>query len=150
MIKIVPDANILISGMLGFPGLPRKIINLSLVKRIVMYGSNETYEEFCDKVYLPRLQKYWKTQIFTPEKMILDYRLLMNMVEPFDMLTGVKIVKSDPDDDKYFRLAKACGAKIIVTGDKKILEVKKYDGIRVTTARSFLESFSKLQQGDFL
>lgn len=150
MIKIAPDANILISGMLGFPGLPRKIINLSLAKRIVMYGSNETYEEFCNKVYLPRLQKYWKTQIFTPEKMILDYRLLMNMVEPFDTLTGVKIVKSDPDDDKYFRLAKACGAKIIVTGDKKILEVKKYDGIRVTTARSFLESFSKLQQGDFL
>jgi len=150
MIKIVPDANILISGMLGFPGLPRKTINLSLAKRIVMYGSNETYEEFCNKVHLPRLQKYWKTQIFTPEKMILDYRLLMNMVEPFDTLANVEVVKSDPDDDKYFRLAKACGAKIIVTGDKKILEVKKYDGIRVVTARSFLESFSKLEQGDFL
>lgn len=149
MIKIVPDANILISGMLGLPGLPRKIINLSLAKRIVMYGSKETYEEFCKKVYLPRLQKYWRTQIFTPEKMILDYRLFMNMVEPFDTLAGVKIVKVDPDDDKYFRLAKACGAKIIVTGDKKILEIKKYNDIRVVTAASFLESFSKLHQGNF-
>ena len=148
MIKVVPDANILISGMLGPLGPPRRIINLSLAKRIVMYGSKETYEEFCKKVYLPRLQKYWKAQIFTPEKMILDYRLLMSMVEPFDMLAGAKIVKGDPDDDKYFRVAKACGARIIVTGDKKILEVKKYDNILVVTPASFLESFSKLRQGN--
>lgn len=146
MIKIVPDANILISGMLGFHGPPRKVINLSLSKRIVMYGSDETYKEFCETVRLPRLQKYWKGQIFTPEKMVLDCRSFIKMVEPFDVLVGVKIVEQDPDDDKYFRVAKACGAKIIVTGDKKVLDVKKHGDILVVTASSFIESFSKLNQ----
>lgn len=147
MIKVVPDANILISGMFGFPSHPRKIISLALAKQIVLYGSKETYEEFCEKVKLPRLQKYWKAQIFTPEKMILEYRSLINMVEPFDVLAGVNIVKLDPDDNKYFRAAKACGAKIIISGDKKVLEVKKYGDILAVTAAQFLESFNKLRAG---
>lgn len=146
MIKVVPDANILISGMFGFPSYSRKIISLALAKEIVLYGSKETYEEFCEKVKLPRLQKYWKAQIFTPEKMILEYRSLINMIEPFNELAGVNIVKLDPDDDKYFRVAKGCNAKIIVTGDKKVLSIKKYDDILVVTAVNFIESFSKLKQ----
>jgi putative PIN family toxin of toxin-antitoxin system len=149
MIKIVPDANILISGMLGHHGPPRKIINLFLAKKIVMFGSKETYEEFCEKVKIPRLQKYWKAQIFTPEKLILDYRSIIKMVEPFEILAGVNIVKADPDDDIYFRAAKACEAKIIVTGDKEVLGVKKYDDIIVVTAANFIESFSKLNQSKF-
>lgn len=145
MIKIVPDANILISGMIGsYSGFPRKIINLALAKKLVLYGSKETYEEFCEKIRMPRLQKYITARLFTPEKMILDYKAFMNMVEPFDILEGVKIVEKDPDDDVYFRTAKACNAKIIVTGDKEVLKVKKYDGIVAVKVADFIESFSKL------
>lgn len=146
MIKIVPDANILLSGMLGHPGPPRKIINLALAKKIVMYGSEETYKEFREKIMLPRLQKYLKAQIFTPEKMILDYRSFINMVEPFNILAGVNIVAADPDDDIYFRVAKTCDAKIIISGDKNVLKVKKYDGILVVKPADFLRSFNKLEQ----
>ena len=115
MIKIVPDANILISGMFGFPSHPRKIISLALAKEIILYGNKETFEEFCEKVRLPKFKKYWDAQIFTPGKMISNYRTLITMGEPFDTLAGVNIVKSDPDDDKYFRVAKACGIYRILT-----------------------------------
>lgn len=145
MIKIVPDANILISGMFGFPSHPRKIISLALAKEIVLYGNKETYEEFCEKVRLKKFKKYWDSQIFTPDKMISDYFTLVTMAEPFDTLAGVNIVKPDPDDDKYFRVAKVCGAKVIVTGDKKVLEIKKYDDIRVITVANFLESYTRLK-----
>lgn len=145
MIKIVPDANILISGMFGFPSRPRKIISLALAKEIVLYGNKETFEEFCEKVRLSKFKKYWNAQIFTPDKMISDYFTLVTMAEPFDMLAGVNIVKLDPDDDKYFRVAKVSGAKVIVTGDKRVLEIKKYDDIRVVTAADFLESYTRLK-----
>ena len=107
MIRVVPDTNVLLSGMFGFPGIPRKIINLALAKKIVMFGSKETYEEFCEKIFLSRIQKYFKAQIFTPKKINLDYRAFIQMVEPFDILTGVRIVQEDPDDDIFFRVAKA-------------------------------------------
>lgn len=131
--------------MFGLPSHPRKIISLARAKEIALYGSKETYDEFCEKVKLRRLQKYWKAQIFTPEKMILEYRSLINMIEPRDELVGVNVVKVDPDDDKYFRVAKACGSPVIVTGDKGVLVIKKYDDIRVVTAAQFIESFNKLK-----
>ncbi|OGI32690.1 MAG: putative toxin-antitoxin system toxin component, PIN family [Candidatus Moranbacteria bacterium RIFOXYC1_FULL_44_13] len=148
MIKIVPDANIILSGMIGhYKGNSRKLLNLALEKRIVMYGSSETYKEFCEKIRMSRIQKYLRARLFTPEKIILDYKSLINIIEPFDILKNINIVTRDPDDDIYFRVAKSCGARIIATGDKGVLSVKKYDNIVVVTVSDFIGSFSKLYQG---
>ena len=149
MIKVVPDANIILSGMISRYGAPRKILDFALAKKIVLYGNDETYKEFCEKIFLPRLQKYLRAQFFTPEKMMLDYKSFINMVEPFDTLSGINIVEKDPDDDVYFRVAKASNAKVIVTGDKAVLGVKKYDGILVVSATNFLNSFQKLGSSKF-
>ncbi len=148
MIKVVPDTNIIISGMLGSQGFPRKLLNLSLAKKIVMYGSEETFNEFCEKIRLPRIQKYLKKQIYTSDKIILDYRTIIKIVEPFEVLQGVEIARDDRDDDIYFRIAKACGAKFVVSGDKKhVLSVKEYEGIMTVPVSKFVESFSKLKSG---
>ena len=130
--------------MIGSYGSPRKLINLALMKRIIMFGSSETYDEFKRKIELPKFKKYLDKQIFTPEKLILDYRTYINIIEPFDVLYGVNIVKEDPDDDMYFRVAKACGAQIIVTGDKAVLKVKKFDNIFVVEPKRFVEKMSLL------
>jgi len=146
MIKVVPDTNIIISGMLGSLGYPRQLLNLSLAKKVVMYGSEETFNEFCEKIRLPKLVKYLKKQIYTPEKIILDFKSIIKMVEPFEVLKDVAIANQDRDDDIYFRIAKASGAKIVVSGDKKhVLSVKKYDGIITISASKFIEGFTKLK-----
>lgn len=139
MIKIVPDANIILSSMLGSYGPPRKLINLALMKHIVLFGSSETYNEFKRKIELPKFKKYFDRQIFTPEKLTLDYRTYINIIEPHNTLQGVNIVKEDPDDDMYFRVAKASGSKIIVTGDSHLLKIKKFDDIIVVEPRKFVE-----------
>ena len=144
MIKIVPDANIILSSMLGSQGAPRKLINLALAKEVVMFGSTETYEEFLEKIRMPKFGKYLERQIFTPEKLDHDYRAFISMIDPGDSLKGVNIVKQDPDDDMYFRVAKASSARIIVSGDKAVLGVKKYDDIIVVTPDRFVEKFSML------
>jgi len=145
MIKVVPDTNIIISGMLGSLGFPRQLLNLGLAKKIVLYGSEETYAEFAEKVRMPRIQKYLKKQMYTPDKILLDYKSMIKIVEPFDLLKGVNIAKEDRDDDIYFRIAKASGASIVVSGDKKhVLVVGEYDGIHAVPVSRFIESFSKL------
>ncbi|MFA5000817.1 MAG: putative toxin-antitoxin system toxin component, PIN family [Candidatus Paceibacterota bacterium] len=144
MIKVVPDANIILSSILSSSGAPRKLINLALAKKIVMFGSAETYAEFKRKIEMPKFKKYLEKQIFTPEKLEFDYRSFISAVEPFDILKDEKIVKEDPDDDMYFRVAKAAGSKIIITGDKAVLGVKKYDEIIVVGPSKFVEKFSLL------
>ncbi len=144
MIKIVPDANVILSSMLGFHGHPRKLINLALAKKIVMFGSGESYDEFKEKIALPKFTRYLEKQIFTPEKLDFDYRAFISVIDPGNTLQGIRIVPEDPDDDMYFRVAKACGARIIVSGDKAVLRVKKYDGILVVTPEKFVEKMATL------
>lgn len=54
----------------------------------------------------------------------------------------LKIVEEDPDDDKFFECAVALKAGHIISGDKAVLKVKNYFGIKVVSAREFVEVFS--------
>ena len=73
-------------------------------------------------------------------------RVVIKIVEPFEVLEGVSITR-DKDDDIFFRVAKACGAKIIVSGDKDVLDKKRFEEIRAVTARRLIESLDKLGLG---
>lgn len=44
----------------------------------------------------------------------------------------------DPKDDMIFECALRAKAQVIVSGDKDILEIVEYEGIRVITARQYL------------
>jgi predicted nucleic acid-binding protein len=45
----------------------------------------------------------------------------------------------DPNDDMVFECAVLANASVIVSGDKDLLAVKTYKGIRVVTPREFLQ-----------
>ena len=45
----------------------------------------------------------------------------------------------DPKDDMVFECAVLAGARVIAAGDKDLLAVKTYEGIRVLTPREFLQ-----------
>jgi predicted nucleic acid-binding protein len=49
----------------------------------------------------------------------------------------------DPDDDKFIAYALACGAKLIVSGDKHLLDVTGYRGIEVLKPRTFIYNASR-------
>jgi putative PIN family toxin of toxin-antitoxin system len=47
----------------------------------------------------------------------------------------------DPNDDMVLECAVRAGAKAIVTGDKDLLTLGEYEGIRIVTPRTFLDEF---------
>ena len=143
MIKIVPDANVLISGMLGTPRPTRQIINLALSKRIVIFGSSLTFQEFCEKIKLSRFQKYFGRQLFSLEKIILEYKAFVNMIESVKTDKYLKFIKKDPDDDEYVRVARACGSKIIISRDKHLLNMKNIEEVLMVSPEKFMQSFRK-------
>jgi len=49
------------------------------------------------------------------------------------------VVAADPDDDKFVECALVAGAKIIVSGDRHLLDLDKYEDIEMLTAAQFLE-----------
>ncbi len=56
--------------------------------------------------------------------------------------TNFKItVCDDPDDDKFIECAIAGKGKIIVSGDKHLLKLGKYQDIKILTPRKFVEHY---------
>ncbi|MFY9271143.1 MAG: PIN domain-containing protein [Candidatus Manganitrophaceae bacterium] len=55
----------------------------------------------------------------------------------------LRIVKSDPDDDKFIECAVALKAQVIITGDRALRSVGAYMGIRIVTPEPFLDDFRK-------
>ena len=146
IIPIVPDTNVIISGMITPEGATRSIINLSFANRIILYGSDESYKEFKRKIKEPRLQKYLKKQYFSPEKIILDYQSYMNIVNTFDILKDANIVR-DIDDNEYLRIAKSINSRIIVSRDKDLLILKKFEDILIITPEKFLDGWRNSHNG---
>ena len=53
-------------------------------------------------------------------------------------------VCDDPDDDKFLACALAGECKLIVSGDKHLLKVSGFRGIKVLKPREFVDTYSKL------
>lgn len=47
----------------------------------------------------------------------------------------------DPDDDRILECAVAAGAQVLVSGDKHLLRLGAFEGIRIVPVAEFLERF---------
>ena len=50
-------------------------------------------------------------------------------------------VCDDPDDDKFFACAITGGADLIISGDKHLLKMSGYQGIKVVRPRQFVDHY---------
>ena len=56
----------------------------------------------------------------------------------------LKIVSEDPGDDKFIECAVALDSRYIVTGDKALLAVRNYMGIKILSPHEFLNQGHRL------
>ncbi|MBI3399595.1 MAG: putative toxin-antitoxin system toxin component, PIN family [Deltaproteobacteria bacterium] len=129
--KVVIDTNIFVSSFFG--GNPKKIIDLWKKEKITLCLSHAVLDEYID--VLRRIGLADETEL---EELLSLFSRGFNIL--FTAKTPkIKIVKNDPDDDKFIECAAALKADVVITGDKKVLAVKEYMGIRMLTPKQFLE-----------
>ncbi len=134
--RVVVDTNVLISGIF-FGGLPRKILELWRAKDFELVCSAEILEEYEDVLY--RFEKKSKS---ADDSLVQKF---MNMLTRDSMVihpTHTRKISSDPDDDKFINCALSGRALYIVSGDSDLLEIKEVEGIKIITARDFLDKMS--------
>jgi len=131
--KVVIDTNIFVSSFFG--GNPRRIIDLWKTEKITLCLSNEILDE-----YIEVLQRIGLQDEDELGELLSLFKKGFNML--FTTKTPkVKVVRDDPDDDKFIECAMALKAEVIVTGDKAIEAVGEYMGIKILTPQRFLKSF---------
>jgi len=125
--KIVLDANVVIAAF-ATRGLCESILELC-------FHSHELV--LCEDL-LDEILKNLQQKINLPEGIVEDIGKLLrenaSIVSPIPLAADVC---RDPDDVKILGLAIAAHADCIVTGDKDLLILEKFQGIQILNPRSF-------------
>lgn len=131
---IVIDTNVLISAGI----LPRSRLADILVivaGQFVMAQNEATWNELISRIEREKFDRY-----FGDSGRLAYLSKLAQLVQFFDAVSEEQ-VSQDPDDDKFVSLALDAGAKIIVSGDRDLMDIKAHKGIEIMPPSAFLERF---------
>ena len=131
-IRVVLDTNVLVSAIV-FGGTPKKILNMVLRDMIVGVTTISLMAEWSEVVHKKFPFRDTELEYFE-EQMKVDFEI----VRPREILK----VARDVDDNMVLEGAVAGECDFVVTGDKDLLDLKNYRGIRILTPAEFLEKLS--------
>ncbi len=132
--RVVFDTNVLISAYL-WQGPPRKALELARSGRCLLVISNEALREFV------RVLAYSKFGL-TPREIAPILEDLMSMALFVPVRSHIEVIKADPTDNVFVGLAVDSGARYIVSGDRHLLDLRKYRSIEIITVARFVRRFS--------
>jgi putative PIN family toxin of toxin-antitoxin system len=133
-VKVVPDSNILISALI-WGGMPARLVESAILGEVELCVSQPIIDETIRVLRRKGLDESALSEA-------LDYIISgATVVTPFEILD---VVKDDPDDNRIIECAIAAGADAIVTGDKHLLRLGQYGGIRIVRVRELLERRYKM------
>ena len=129
MRKIILDTNVFISGIL-FGGNPKKLIQAWLDNKFTLCLSPQLKAEILNKLK----NKF----LLSKESLAIIENALDAKSQKFVPKTKLNIC-SDPEDNFLLELAEESKVDFIVSGDKKVLVLKKYKNTKIISVKSFLD-----------
>ena len=133
MIRVVLDTNVLLSGTF-WTGASYRILEWVDKGKIVLILSDSIFEEYNRIV---RSDEILDKKAYNPERVESIIKLLQKalFVQPEEKL---KVVKEDPDDDKFIEAAVTGRAGFIISRDNHLLKLQRYKNIKILTLEEFL------------
>ena len=123
------DTNVFVSSFFG--GNPRRVVDLWKRGHVTLCLSKEIVDE-----YVEVLQRIGLEDEEELGEILSLFARGFNAI--FAAKTpDLKIVRDDPDDDKFSECAVALEAQCIVSGDKSVVDIEEYMGIKVLTPKEF-------------
>jgi len=130
--KLILDTNIIISAIICKQGDPAKLFEKLIKEEIENYTSKEIIEELIE--VLNRNEIIKKTKKETRTFILEQYLIHSQIVIP---KTKHEIVEHK-SDNKFIDAAKEANAKYIISGDKHLLEIKRFGEIRIIKVKEYL------------
>jgi putative PIN family toxin of toxin-antitoxin system len=132
--RVVLDTNVLISALL-FKGELSRVVGLWQKGKIIPIISKETFDE------LRTVLEYPKFSLSRAEiKSLIEHEILP-FFEVVNVSKQIKGACRDPGDDKFISCAISANVDCIVTGDKDLSDLKKYQSVRIIHTSDFIKMF---------
>jgi putative PIN family toxin of toxin-antitoxin system len=138
-VRVILDTNVVISGVF-FTGPPSAILKAWREGALHIVVSPEIVGEY--RRVGGVLAKQFPGVDLDP---ILN--LLAAEAELIEAPALPEPVCDDPDDDKFLACALASKTKIIISGDKQLVRVSGYRGIKVIKPRTFVDEYLLKKRG---
>ncbi len=129
--KIVLDTNVLVSAF-GWKGSPNRVMQKCVEGVCQLYISTAIIQE-TKKVLCYEKFDFVQTEIDEFISLVLETAML---VEPEIVLD---IIQNDPPDNRILECAVAADCDYIVSGDRHLLEIKRFGNIRIVKPENFLK-----------
>jgi putative PIN family toxin of toxin-antitoxin system len=141
--RVVHDANIVVSRYLVPVGIPAQVMAAWRNQRYGLIVSPALLTEYEDVLNRPRIRR---RHGLSPEQVAAELANLARfaiLVEPTEVPA---VIADDPDDDHVLAAAVAGGADFIVSGDRHLLSLREYRGIRIISPAAFLALLASEEQ----
>ena len=131
---IVIDTNVLISAGLLPESRSAQVLALAL-RHFVIAQNDATWHELETRITRKKLDRYFGDEG--------RGRYLIKLAQSMQWFTGSArvAVSRDPSDDTFIGLALDAGAKILISGDSDLKEIKTHQGVEIMSPALFFERF---------
>lgn len=131
MVTVVVDTNVLISALVGH-GKPRSLVTKLLAERLLV-TSREMLAEFADVLSREKFGDLRSKQVSAFLSILANKAIIVRVG------LHLRIIAEDPEDDMVLSTAIGGKADYAVTGDKHLLNLRGFRGIKIVTAKDMLE-----------
>jgi putative PIN family toxin of toxin-antitoxin system len=132
--RVVLDTNTILSALF-WSGLPGKVYQQARTAKYTLLTSSPLLMELELVLQRPKFQKHLDTKGVTLDDVIQDHRRIALQVKP-------QAVPQDAIRDRKDRIVLGCAlggeADYIVSGDKDVLSLGRYEGISIVTSADFI------------
>ncbi len=125
---VVLDTNVIVSAVV-YGGLPREILALVIAKKIFVVISPVLSAELWDVLSREKFSVS-SSDLEMLKETIMEYFVLVQPKKTVDIL-------EDDPDNRVLEVAVEGKCDFIITGDKLLLKLKGYKGIKIVTAADF-------------
>ena len=135
MIRAVLDANVWVSAVLNPTGTPARLYTLWHEGRYDVLISAAILAEVARVLRYPKIAERHGWSEAQLQAFIEDI-VALALSTPGALTLAV--IQDDPADNRYLECAVEGHAKVLVTGDRLLLNLGEYQGVNILTPRAFL------------
>ena len=133
--RVVLDANVLISAVISPQGAPARLLDLWKTGSYELVISIPILDELQRVVHYPKIKEKYNL----PKEFVQQFlRMLQTEAIAVEPSMKISTIKDDDTDNRYLECAVVSEASYIISGDRHLLELKEYRGIMILPAAVFL------------
>jgi len=133
--KLVLDTNVWVSALLT-RGSPSGVVQMAEGKLVQFFISVDVLQEINRALQYEKISRILRRSRIEPKSIMPTIMSLSSLV---DVRTHVGAIEEDPSDNRVLACAKEVDVQFVISGDRHLLRLGQYEGIKILTASAFVK-----------